>query len=186
MPARRVQRSPRMRSGAGDATTERLAQLFAEHPAWRAAARRLSRDATSTVYFSQRPGEAWRLERRGQASRLLAGAASDPDLVFRFTPAAVERLAAVSGGVGDFAVALFELLTSPDPEARVDLRVAAGFARLVRRGYLGVLAAGGPQVLAFGASHGIRSLTALRRFVSQRRSSGPQDWEERETAVTRR
>jgi hypothetical protein len=175
-----------MDPGTGDATTERLAQLFAGHSAWRTAARRLSREATSTVYFTQRPGEAWRLERRGEASRLLPGAASDPDLVFRFTPAAVEQLAAVTGGVGDFAVALFELLTSRDPEARVDLRIAAGFPRLVRRGYLGLLAAGGPQVLAFGASHGIRSLTALRRFVSQRRSRGPQEWETPEAAVTRR
>jgi hypothetical protein len=166
-----------MQTGASDPIPERLAQLFAAHPAWRTAARRLSRDATSAVYFSQRPGEAWRLERHRDGSRLVAGAAPDPDLVFRFTPAAVERLAAVSGGVGEFAVTLFELMTSRDPEVRIDLRIAAGFARLVRRGYLGVLAAGGPQVLAFGASHGVRSLTALRRFVSQRRAAGPEDWE---------
>jgi hypothetical protein len=166
-----------MESGTHDPTPARLARLFAAHPAWRSAARRLSREACSSVYFRQRPGEAWRLERRGEGSQLLPGAASDPDLVFRFTPAAVERLAAVSGGVGDFAVALFDLITSRDPELRVDLRIAAGFPRLVRRGYLGVLAAGGPQVLAFGASHGIRSLAALRRFVSQRRAPAPEDWE---------
>ena len=51
-----------METRPGDEWTERLAKLFAEHPAWIAAAQLLSPEATSTVFFRHRPGEPWRLE----------------------------------------------------------------------------------------------------------------------------
>jgi hypothetical protein len=162
---------------ADDAVVERLAGLFGGHPAWVRAARYLSDDASSSVYFSHRPGEVWRLLQVGGVTRLLPGAADDPDFVFRFTPQAVDRLEAVQGGIGDFAVALFELVLAEDPRLRVGLRIAAPFGRLVRRGYLGLLVAAGPRVLAFGGAHGIRSLGALRRFVADIRSRVPADWE---------
>jgi hypothetical protein len=66
---------------------------------------------------------------------------------------------------------------SDDPRLRIGLRIVAPFGRLVRRGYLRLLVAAGPRVLGFGASHGIRSLGALRRFVARIRSRVPADWE---------
>jgi len=159
-----------------DEWIERLARLFEEHPAWVAAAGRLSPDAASAVFFRHRPGEVWHLEQAAVGSRLLPGAARDPDLVFRFTPRSVERLEAVTGGIGEFAVALFALMTEGDPEARVDFRIAADFSRLARRGYLSLLLAAGPGVLAFGAAHGIRTLGALRRFAAGLRRD-PEPWE---------
>jgi hypothetical protein len=161
-----------------DPSIDRLAHLFRAHPAWTAAARRLEPEATSTVYFRHRPGEAWRLEQREGVTRLLPGAAADPDFVFRFAEGSIARLEAVHGGIGDFAVELFTLITEDDPEVRVGFRIAAGFPRLVRRGYLGLLLAAGPRVVAFGASHGIRTLGALRRFVAQLRNRGPESWEQ--------
>jgi len=162
---------------AADPHVERLAGLFREHPAWRAAARHVSDDATSRVLFSHRPGERWHLARRAGESLLLPGDAPDPDLVFRFSPAAIERLAGARGSVGDFAVELFALIVSEDPDARVDLRVAAPFARLARRGYVGLLVAAGWRVLAFGARHGVRSLGQLRRLVKRLSSRPPETWE---------
>jgi hypothetical protein len=159
-----------------DEWVERLARLFAEHPAWVAAARRLAPEATSGVFFRHLPGKAFRLEQDAGGTRLLPGAARDPDLVFRFPPRSVERLEAVRGGIGEFAVELFSLMIEEDPEARVDFRVAADFSRLVRRGYLALLLAAGPRVLAFGAAHGIRTLGALRRFAAGLRR-GPEPWE---------
>ena len=42
---------------------EPLAQLFRGHPAWREAAACLTEpEASSDVYFTHRPGEAWHLE----------------------------------------------------------------------------------------------------------------------------
>lgn len=163
---------------AGDVHVERLAELFREHPAWVRAARHLGAEATSSVYFSHRPGQAWHLIQQGGVTLLLPGAAADPDFVFRFSPGAVERLAGVRGEIGDFAVALFELVLAKAPEPWVDLRIAASFGRLIRRGYVRLLVAAGPRVLAFGAAHGIRSPGALRRFVARIRSRVPADWEE--------
>jgi len=158
---------------AGDEWTRRLARLFREHPAWIAAAERLRDDATSAVYFAQRPGEVWRLVQTRDGVRLLPGAPPDPDLVFRFAPAAIERLEGVEGGVGDFAVALFESILAGES----DLRVAARFPRLVRRGYVRLLWGAGSPVLAFGRAHGVRNLAGLRRFVETLRSRAPADWE---------
>jgi len=161
-----------------DESVEQLATLFAEHPAWVDAARRLSSRATSSVYFTHRPYEAWRLDQRSGQTRLLRGAAESPDFVFRFSPASIERLAGVEGGVGEFAVELFTLMTEPpESDSFVGLRIAAPFSGLIRRGYVGLLVAAGPRVMAFGASHGIYTVGALRRFVAQLRASEPQEWE---------
>jgi hypothetical protein len=156
-----------------DEWTERLAHLFREHPAWRSAARSMTDDATSTVYFSQRPGEPWRLERRDGETFLLRGAAEDPDFVFRFSPRAIDALDATDGAVGDFAVALFSLIE----EDEIQLRIVAGFGRLARRGYLKLLWLGGLPVLRFGARRGIHSVAGLRRLVAQLRRTRPADWE---------
>jgi len=160
-----------------DPWVARLARLFATHPAWCDAARYASEGATSRVGFTHLPGERFRLVRAGSRTRLLAGDAADPDFAFRFTPGAIERLEAVDGGVGDFAVALFALMLEEDPELRVDLRIAAPFARLVSRGYLRLLLAAGARVLAFGAQRGVRTLGELRRLVEQLRGRSPEAWE---------
>jgi hypothetical protein len=162
---------------ADDPHVASLARLFAEHPAWRAAARHVSRDATSRVLFTHRPGERWHLARRRGRSRLLPGDARDPDLVLRFSPEAIERLARVEGGVGAFAVELFELIAGEHSAARVDLRVAAPFARLARRGYVRLLLAAGWRVVAFGAARGVRTLADLARLVELLRSRPREPWE---------
>jgi hypothetical protein len=162
---------------SNDETIDRLAKLFVDHPAWVSAARHLSASATSSVYFSHQPGQAWRLEQHEGRTVLLAGKAPDPDFVFRFTPASVERLEAIEGGVGEFAVTLFTLILEDDERLHVSLRIVAGFARLVLRGYVKLLVATGPEVLAFGAKHGIITIGALSRFVGELRSRGPEEWE---------
>ncbi|MBW2398116.1 MAG: hypothetical protein JRG80_02465 [Deltaproteobacteria bacterium] len=160
-----------------DSHVEKLAACYREHPAWRDAAGWLSGDASSAVYFSHRPGEAWHLSQGNDGAVLQPGSADDPDLAFCFTPAAIERVASVQGGIGDFAVALFECITSEDPELRVGFRVVAPLTRLLRRGYVGLMLAAGPKVAAYGARHGIRTLAQLRRLVQQSRAAGPAAWE---------
>jgi hypothetical protein len=162
---------------AADSSISQLETLFREHPAWVRAAAKLEPAATSAVFFAHRPGEPWRLERIEGVTRLLPGAAADPDFVFCFPPRAIERLAGVEGDIGSFAVELFQLITESDPELRVGFRVAVPFPRLVRRGYLGLLAAGGWRVLAFGASHGVRSVAQLRGLVDVLRHRDPESWE---------
>jgi len=163
--------------GDADPVVEALADLFRAHPVWRRAAAHLSDRARSGVYFAHRPGEAWTLERHAGQTRLSPGACADPDLVLRFTEEAVRRLAAVEGDVADFAIALFECALESDPTARVDVRVAASFGRLLRRGYVRLLLAAGPRLLAFGAAHGVRDVGALRERVTALRATGPAPWE---------
>ena len=159
-----------------DAVVTQLAQLFAAHPAWQEAAARVSERSSSNVYFRQRPGEVWRLVRRAGRSCLEPGAAKDPDFVFRFAPGSVRRLASVSGGVDDFAVALFSLFDEVD-ELRVDFRVVAPLRRLVARGYLKLLLKAGPKLAAYGASKGLHGLRDLRGLVARSRARTPFEWE---------
>jgi hypothetical protein len=160
-----------------DLWIERLVRMFSEHPAWREAARLLDPRVTSTVFFRHRPGEPWHLERRGDETLLLPGAASDPDFAFRFTPAAIDRLASVQGTAGDFATELFALVYSNDPELRVNIRVAVGFARLLRRGYVRLLLAAGPRAAAIGFAHGETGMSSLQHLVSSLRRLDRAHWE---------
>ncbi len=160
-----------------DRHVARLARLFREHPAWVEAARHVSDDARSRVFFTHRPGERWHLARERGVTRLSIGDVADPDFVFRFSPEAIDRLAGVEGSVGAFAVELFGLIVGEDPRAQVDLRIAAPFSRLVRHGYLRLLVASGGRVVAFGARHGVRSLRQLRRLVEKLTKRSPEAWE---------
>jgi hypothetical protein len=132
----------------------------------------------SAVRFRHLPGRRYRLERRGGESLLVEGDAPDPDFAFRFTPASVERLEAVRGGMGEFAVALFQCILENDEVAKVDFRIVAPFPRLAWRGYLRLLLDAGPAVLRFGARHGVASIGALRRLVSELRARPREPWEE--------
>jgi hypothetical protein len=150
-----------------DGTVRTLARLFREHPAWVEAARHLAGRSQSAVFFSHLPGRPWRLVRRRGQTRLLRGRAHDPDFVFCFTPAAVARLAAVKGDVGDFAVELFSRILEPRAERAIGFRIIAPFGRLARRGYVRLLLAAGPKLAVFGAARGVRTLVDVRRLVGR-------------------
>lgn len=160
-----------------DDVIDRLARLFLEHPTWIDASRYISADATITVFFSHRPGKAWHLENQAGKILLLPGVAEDPDFVFRFTPAAIERLESVGEGMDDFAVELFHLMLEESKDEGVAFRVVAGFPRLLRRGYVRLLLSAGPRVIAFGEALGILNLNDLRKLVSSSCSREPMTWE---------
>jgi hypothetical protein len=160
-----------------DPHVARLAGLFESHPAWLEAARRIRRGASSRVFFSHRPGEAWHLLRTDQGSRLVPGPGEDPDFAFRFSPGAIDRLSAVKGGAAEFAAELFERVVSPDATTRVDLRVVAPFRRLVARGYLGLLMTVAPRLASMRARLGLKTLGDLRRLVEARRRASLETWE---------
>lgn len=160
-----------------DETVSALADLFHRHPAWRAAARYITRESMSDVYFTHRRGEVWRLVHAEQGSSLVPGKAQEPDFVFRFAPGAVTRLQAVEGGLGDFAAELFSLFEEEDPDQRVDLRVAAPFAQLRKHGFLKLLLSAGPKAAAFGFRRGVFSVTGLAKLVRNARRAPVFDWE---------
>jgi hypothetical protein len=160
-----------------DPSIAKLTELFLSHPAWVGASRILDESATSAVYFSHRPGEPWQLVSRAGKTLLRPGAARRPDFAFRFTPTSIDRLAATSGGVGEFAVELFSLIVATDEDLRIGFRIIAPFATLARKGYVRLLFAGGWKVLAFGATRGVRTLNDLRRLVKRLHANEPESWE---------
>jgi hypothetical protein len=162
---------------ASDPHVAALTRLFRSHPAWCAAAARIAEGSTSGVWFLHRPGEPWHLLREGDESWLRPGLAERPDFVFRFSPASIRELEQAGDQVGDFAVRLFELMLEPEPERQVGFRIVAGFTRLLRRGYVGLLLSSGPRVAAFAARNGVTGLASLRRLVNALRRSEPWDWE---------
>jgi hypothetical protein len=170
-------RMPESRASAAAPPVQQLIDLFRGRPEWRDAARHLEDGASSNIYFTSEPGSVWHVERRGDDVLLLSGAAHDPDLAFCFTPESVASLAQTHGGVGDFAVRLFHLVVEAGSEAGIELRIVAPFSRLVRRGYLSLLVAGGLRVLAFGAAHGVRTVRELRRLVDRMHLAGAAAWE---------
>ncbi len=159
-------------------SVERLSRLFRKHPAWCKGAGLLENEATSNIYFSEFPGRAWHLVRVEEETRLLPGTVESPDFVFRFPPEAVNRLSETEGGVGAFAETFFMLLAESDPVLKVDYRIVAPFSKLVRRGYVRLLMAGGPGLLRFGVARGVRTLADLRRLVARSQSRVPAGWEE--------
>jgi hypothetical protein len=165
-------------SDARDETVEALAALFRTHPAWRAAARSIREGAESDVYFRHLPGRRWHLTRCAGAAELRPGPAGVPDFVFRFPPEAVRALGRARGGVGDFAVRLFELVLDDDPERHVDLRIVAPFRQLARNGYVGLLRRAGPRLAAFGATRGVTNAAQVARLVRRLRGASPFEWEE--------
>ena len=156
-----------------DPHISKLRELFLTHPAWLKAAKHIRDGATSRVLFSHVPGDYHLLRKNGQ-SQLLEGPAQDPDFAFRFTPRSIDRLTTIeSDQVADFAIALFEGTVEEDPELQIGLRVVGGFPRLMLRGYVGLLFGGGPRLLAYGASRGVRNVGDLRRFLKQTRATDP-------------
>jgi len=149
-----------------DPVVNRLRHFFRQHPVWVEAARTVRDGANSQVFFSHLSGE-WHLIRRQGVSYLNEGPAPDPDFAFRFTPSSVDAITSTDGDVGDFAVELVRCITSADPDYKVEFRVLAPFARLLKRGYVQVLLRGGPRMFSFAASQGIRTLADLRRLFAQ-------------------
>ena len=152
-----------------DPIVQRLGRFFREHDVWTAAAELVDEESSSRVTFSHRPGEEWRLVRREGRTVLEPGRARDPDFAFHFTPGAVETVTAVKGDIADFAIALFSAALETDPARSLGLDVIAPFPRLLRRGYIRLLWAGGGPLLAFGARNGIRTMGQLRDLVANLR-----------------
>ncbi len=151
----------------------RLAALFAHSPAWHEAASHLSDEVESRVLFEHLPGQEWTLGRVDGATRLVRGVCADPDFVLRFTPGSVQVLEDVGGGIGEFAAALLGLVVSENPERRVEVWIVASFARLAARGYVKLLLAGGPKLLASGADRGVADIRSIARAVGEWRNEEP-------------
>lgn len=148
---------------AGRGSLEALRDFFHSAPAARRATRPLRREAEVALDLD---GEPARFAMASGAPEILPGPARDPDFALGLPAEAVRRLTAGEGaGVGGLGVSFFRMVLSRDPALRVRVRLLASTARLVRRGYLEVLALGGLEVALWLLRAGARSpLSALERL----------------------
>jgi hypothetical protein len=149
----------------GNPSVEALAAFFTGAEVARRATRPLSAEAEVGLDVA---GELARFTMAGGAPAVLAGPAADPDFTLVLPAGAVERLTA--GGlerIGDLGVEFFRLAADREPARRIGIRLHAPTARLVARGYLGVLLLGGAGVALWLLRKGIANpraaLERLRR-----------------------
>ncbi len=155
-----------------DPYVKKLSEYFLSHPSWVDAAKNIKDGASSQVFFSHLDGE-WHLMREDGQSLLLEGPSPDPDFAFSFTPSSIDMLTGADGDIGDFAMVLFECVTSEDPDVQVRFRLISPFGKLLRRGYVQVLLRGGPRVLQLASSRGVRTLSDLRALLREAQSEDP-------------
>jgi hypothetical protein len=109
----------------------------------------------------------------GGRPELREGKAGDPDFIITMPPGAVKHLVAMTGeDPGDFGVEFFTLVLAKDDGLRVKIKLHSGLITLTRRGYLGVLALGGPKVLGWLARKGLAGPRAVAAAISRLRG-GP-------------
>ncbi len=154
---------------------ETLRVFFEEHEVWQEAARPVKDGANSEVYFRSIPGEYYLIREDGK-SWLRKGKAPSPDFSFVFPDEAIRRFESLNGdNISDFAMLLFELLGNEDDLNLIGFRVSGSIGQILKRGYLQVVLKGGPRVLQYAASHGIRSLGDFGRLLKSLKG-GDIDW----------
>jgi hypothetical protein len=137
---------------------EALRDFLARSPAARKATRPLSPEARVNLLL---PGGPASFGMAGGAPALAPGACEDPDFTLTLPEEAVRRITSLGGeDVGEHGVEFFRLALERDPALKVRVQVQASTARLLARGYLGVLALGGLQLSWWLLRVGVRNPAA--------------------------
>ena len=149
---------------------EALKRFLLSSPGARTAARALRSGAEVSIAFADVPGE-WRFYQSNGSPVLEAAKAKDPDFELRLAPGAVHAICSdPEADVGDLGIVFFERIVSREPENKVRVTLRSGLMKLTMRGWLGVLAQGGPKVVGWMAKKGLRGpgavVSALARLKS--------------------
>lgn len=144
-----------------------LTQFFDTSSAARKAAAPLKKSAEVGVNFTDVPGE-FRFTLVDGRPRLLREKAQDPDFILTLAPGAVDAIASrPDDDVGELGVTFFQHMLAPKPEDKVRVKLHSGILKLTMRGYLGVLAAGGPKVMMWMAQKGLKGPSAVASALSR-------------------
>ena len=146
-----------------------LINFLAHGAACRTAASALRSGAEVAVTFTDMEGD-WRISHHPESGLTLEpGKALDPDFDLHIPPLAVQAICSrLESDVGELGVSFFEHLVAKDPQLRINVTVHSGMLKLTRRGWLTLLARGGPTVMMWMAKKGLRGpgsvATALGRL----------------------
>jgi hypothetical protein len=144
-----------------------LTRFFETSSAARKAAAPLKKGAEVGVLFTDVPGE-WRFTVVEGKPRLLKERPYDPDFVLTLAPGAVRDIASKpDSDVGDLGITFFQHIIASVPEDKVRVKLHSGLIKLTMRGYLGVLAQGGPKVMMWMAQKGLKGPGAIASAISK-------------------
>ncbi len=97
-------------------------------------------------------------------------APSSPQIRFTISPAAIARLHKFeSNDIGEYGIEFFKIMVSKNPDETLEVKLNTGFIGLTRMGVFGILALGGPSVMAFLAKQGLSSLKDIRKTIAKLR-----------------
>ncbi|HEX9577638.1 MAG TPA: AAA family ATPase, partial [Myxococcales bacterium] len=69
--------------------------------------------------------------------------------------------------VGELGILFFQHMLAKDENEKIRVKLHSGLLRLTMRGWLGVLAAGGPKVIGWMAQKGLKGPSAVASALSR-------------------
>ena len=91
-----------------------------------------------------------------------------PDFELCIAPRALESICARSdANIGELGIAFFEHVVSREPDYRIRVQVRSGMLKLTQRGWLALLARGGPSLAAWLAKKGLRGSSAVVAAIAR-------------------
>ncbi len=144
-----------------------LARFLSSSPAAAMAAGSLRQGAEVAVSFTELAGD-WRFYSDAGVPTLQPGLAKDPDFALRLPPGALQSICALtSADIGELGIAFLERLDSHEPDFRIQVQLRSGLIKLTQRGWLTVLARGGPKVAGWLARRGLRGSGAVIAAIAR-------------------
>ena len=154
-------------ASAAENSEVKLARFFATSEAARRAASSLKKAAEVGVRFTDVSGE-FRFFSRDGKPVFEPGRAADPDFDLTLAPGAVAAITArPDADVGDLGILFFQHMLAKDENEKVRVKLHSGLIRITMRGWLGVLASGGPKVVGWMAQKGLKGPGAVASALSK-------------------
>lgn len=162
------------KSEASAASAERgssaaLRHFLATSAACHVAASILKSGAEVAITFTDVDGD-WRIcKDTTNGISFEPGRAVDPDFELRIPPQATAAIVSrTDSDLGELGVKFFEHIATKHPDLRINVTLRSGLLKLSKRGWLALVARGGPGVMMWMAKKGLRGpgaiATALARF----------------------
>jgi hypothetical protein len=152
---------------SSEGSETKLRRFFETSDASRRAASSLRKAAEVGVRFTDVPGD-FRFHSIDGRPAFEAGKAMDPDFELTLAPGAVAAITAQPhADVGELGVLFFQHIVAKDENDKIRVKLHSGLLRLTMRGWLGVLAAGGPKVIGWMAQKGLKGPSAVASALSR-------------------
>jgi len=154
-------------SSSSEGSETRLRRFFETSEASRRAASSLRKAAEVGVHFTDVPGD-FRFHSIEGRPAFESGKAMDPDFELTLSPGAVAAITAQPhADVGELGILFFQHIIAKDENEKIRVKLHSGLLRLTMRGWLGVLAAGGPKVIGWMAQKGLKGPSAVASALSR-------------------